>query len=172
MNKRTWILMTAVLFVFGGCASLKEKVPLNIDQTAQAFFDDLQRSNNTGAYGLFGKGLSQRVSFEQFDQFMQTLRQKWGRIESDDTEVLPFHRRAGEDEFIPLNVTQQQVKRYTFNVKYEDAQMNFDMTLAPEGGVNKIVWFSIWGSSIYMTPDVQEKIQKLFSKSEGDASVQ
>ena len=41
--------------------------------------------------------------------------------------------------------------------------MNFDLTLAPEGNGYKIVWFSIWGSSIYITPKVREKIEKLFS---------
>jgi len=76
---------------------------------------------------------------------------------------LPFHRRAGENNFIPLNVTPQQVKRYTFDVKFEDAEMNFDLTLAPEGGTYKIIWFSIWGSSIYMKPQIQEKIEQLFS---------
>ena len=170
MYRTKWVMMmTAMAFIFSGCATLKEKVPLDVDHTAQAFFDNLQRSDNTGAYNLLGKGLSQRVSFDQFDQFMKTLREQWGRLESDDTEVLPFHRRAGEGNFIPLNVTPQQVKRYSFDVKFEDAEMNFDLTLAPDGGTNKIVWFSVWGSSIYMTPKVQEKIEQLFSKPEDNS---
>lgn len=165
MNKVSWVIvMTAMVLSFGGCATLKEKVPLDVDHTAQAFFDDLQKSDNTGAYSLLGKGLSQRVSFDQFDGFMKTLREQWGRLESDDTQVLPFHRRAGEEEFIPLGVVPQQIKRYCFNVQYEDAQMNFDLTLAPEAGVYKIVWFSVWGSSIYMKPQIQEKIEQLFAK--------
>ena len=155
--------MVGAIFIFSGCATLKEKFPLDVDQTAQTFFDDLQRSNNQAAYNLFGKGLSQRISFDQFDQFMQTIRGQWGRIETDETELLPFHRRAGEEDFIPLGVTPQQIKRYIFDVKFEDADMNFDLTLAPDGGGYKIVWFSIWGSSIYMKPQIQEKIEKLFS---------
>jgi hypothetical protein len=63
-----------------------------------------------------------------------------------------------------LGVTPQQVKRYVFDVKFENAEMNFDLTLAPEEGTYKIVWFSIWGSSIYMKPKIQEKIEQLFSK--------
>ena len=156
--------MAAMIFVFSGCATMKEKFPLDVDQTAQAFFDDLQKSDNQGAYGLFAKGLSQRVSFDQFDQFMKTIREQWGRIETDNTALMPFHRRVGEQDFIPLNATPQQIKRYVFDVKFEDAEMNFDLTLAPQGDGYKIIWFSIWGSSIYMTPQVREKIEKLFSK--------
>lgn len=166
MNKSKWLIfMAGMIFVFSGCATMKEKFPLDVDQTAQAFFDHLQRSDNQGAYSLLAKGLSQRVSFDQFDQFMQTIRGQWGRLVTDDTELLPFHRRVGEENFIPLHVTPQQIKRYVFDVKFDNAEMNFDLTLAPEGGSYKIVWFSVWGSSIYMTPQVQEKIEKLFSKS-------
>ena len=134
-----------------------------MDQTAQSFFDDLQKSNNQGAYSLFGKGLSQRVSFDQFDQFMQTIREQWGRIETDETALMPFHRRAGEENFIPLNVAPQQIKRYIFDVKFENAEMNFDLTLAPEGDGYKIVWFSIWGSSIYINAQNPGKDRELFS---------
>ncbi len=116
-----------------------------------------------GRTALFAKGLSQRVSFDQFDQFMQTIRGQWGRLVTDETALLPFHRRIGEQDFIPLNVPPEKIKRYVFDVKFENAEMNFDLTLAPEGETYKIVWFSIWGSSIYMTPKVQEKIEELFS---------
>jgi hypothetical protein len=163
MRKMKLVVMAAAIFIFSGCATMKDKFPLDVDQTAQAFFDDLQKSDNQGAYDLFAKGLSQRVSFDQFDQFMQTIRGQWGRIETEETALMPFHRRAGEENFIPLNVTPQQIKRYVFDVKFEDAEMNFDLTLAPEGGGYKIIWFSIWGSSIYMTPQVQQKIEQLFS---------
>jgi len=164
MNKAKWLVfMAGVILVFSSCATMKEKFPLDVDQTAQAFFDDLQRSDNKGAYSLLAKGLSQRVSFDQFDQFMQTIRGQWGRLVTDDTELLPFHRRVGEENFIPLNVTPPQIKRYVFDVKFENAEMNFDLTLAPQGDSYKIVWFSVWGSSIYMTKKIQEKIEELFS---------
>ena len=143
---------------------MKEKFPLDVDQTAQAFFDHLQRSNNEGAYNLLGKGLMQRISYDQFDQFMQTIRGQWGRVITADTALLPFHRRVGEQDFIPLHVPADKIKRYVFDVKFENAEMNFDLTLAPEGDTYKIVWFSIWGSSIYMNAKVQEKIENLFSK--------
>jgi len=164
MNKAKWLVfMAGIILVFSSCATMKEKFPLDVDQTAQAFFDDLQRSDNKGAYSLLAKGLSQRVSFDQFDQFMQTIRGQWGRLVTDDTELLPFHRRVGEENFIPLNVTPPQIKRYVFDVKFENAEMNFDLTLAPQGDSYKIVWFSVWGSSIYMTKKIQEKIEELFS---------
>ena len=155
--------MVGLIFIFSGCATMKEKFPLGVDQTAQAFFDDLQKSDNQGAYSLLGNGLSQRISFDQFDQFMHTIRGQWGRLVTDDTELLPFHRRVGEQDFIPFDVTPQQLKRYVFDVKFENAEMNFDLTLAPQGNSYKIVWFSVWGSSIYMTPKVREKIERLFS---------
>ncbi len=165
MNKANGVLMmAAMVFVFSGCATLREKVPLDIDQTAQSFFDDIQRSKNQEAYDLFAKGLSQRVTFDQFDQFMQAIREQWGRLETDETAVMPFHRRIGEQNFIPLGVPPGKIKRYIFDVKFEDADMNFDLTLAPEGGQYKIVWFSIWGSSNYLTPKIREKIEELFSK--------
>jgi hypothetical protein len=166
MNKVKCAIMAAgIIFSFSGCATIKDSFPhLDVDHTAQAFFDNLQKSDNQGAYSLFAKGLSQRISFDQFDQFMQTIREQWGRLETDDTAVMPFHQREGENNFIPLDVAPQQIKRYIFDVKFEDAEMNFDLTLAPEGDSYKIIWFSIWGSSIYMTPQVQEKIEQLFSK--------
>ena len=155
--------MTGMISVLTGCATLKDKFPLGVDATAQAFFDDLQRSNNHEAYGLFARGLSQKVSFDQFDGFMQAVREQWGRIESEDTALMPFHKRQGEENFIPLGVPREQIKRYIFDVKFENAEMNFDLTLAPEGDGYKIVWFSIWGSSIYLTGPIREKIETLFS---------
>ena len=164
MRKSNWTVVTlGFLFVFSGCATLKKDLPLDVDQTAQAFFNDLQKSDHTAAYGLLAKGISQRIAFSQFDQFMQTIHEQWGRVQSDDTALMPFHRRTGEEHFIPLDVKPEAIKRYTFDVKFDNAEMNFDLTLAPEGGVYKIVWFSIWGSSIYMTPQVQEKIEQLFA---------
>ena len=164
MNKANGVMMMAgMIIAVSGCATMKEKMHLDVDQTAQAFFDNLQKPNNEGAYSLLGKGLSQRISFDQFNRFMQTLRGQWGRILTDDTELMPFHQRVGEQNFIPLHLTPQQIKRYVFDVKFENAEMNFDLTLAPEGDKYKIVWFSVWGSSIYMTPKVQEKIEELFS---------
>jgi len=171
MNTIKWLLITTgMVLIFSSCATLKEKFPLGVEATAQSFFDDLQRSNNRGAYSLFAKGLSQAVSFDQFDEFMQSIREQWGRIESEETALMPFHQRQGENNFIPLNVTPEQIKRYIFDVKFENAEVNFDLTLAPEGNEYKIVWFSIWGSNNYLTPKIRAKIETLFSKE--DASGQ
>lgn len=162
--KTIFLVCTAILSsLLSSCATVQPNKHLDADQTAQAFFDDLQRSNHEAAYSLFGEGLSQRVSFDQFDQFMQTLREQWGRIESDQTAVLPFHRRVGEADFIPLHVTPGQIKRYVFDVKFENAEMNFDLTLAPQEDGYKIIWFSVWGSTIYVTPKIKQKIEELFS---------
>lgn len=157
------MMMVTMVCFFSGCATLNKNLPLDVDQAAQAFFDHLQRSDNHGAYELLAKGISQRISYDQFDQFMQTIHEQWGRIDTDDTALLPFHRRAGEQNFIPLDTPAEKIKRYTFDVKFENAEMNFDLTLVPEEGAYKIAWFSIWGSSIYMTSTIQEKIEQLFS---------
>ena len=155
------------LISLSGCATLKQSLPLDVDQTAQAFFDDIQKSDNEAAYGLLAKGISQRISYDQFDQFMQTIREQWGRVISEDTTLMPFHRRVGESNFIPLDVPSPKIKRYIFDVKFDNAEMNFDLTLAPQEGRYKIIWFSVWGSSIYMTPKVQEMIEQLFSDPDG-----
>ena len=164
------MLIAAIVIIFSGCATVKKDFPLDVDQTAQEFFNKLQRSDNAAAYSLLGKGLSQRISFDQFDQFMQTIREQWGRIETDETALLPFHRRVGEENFIPLRVKPEEIKRYVFTVKFEVAEMNFDLTLAPEEGRYKIVWFSVWGSSVYVNSKVQEKIKELFAGSGDDAT--
>lgn len=163
MNNIKFLVIAFLILAFSGCAALIKNLPVDADQTSQLFFDDLQRNNYQAAYQLFARGLSNRVSFDQFEQFMQTIREQWGRVETDETVLLPFHTRMGEANFIPLDVKPQQVKRYTFDVKFSNAEMNIDLTLAPEEGKYKIVWFSVWGSSIYMTPQVQEKIEQLFA---------
>ena len=159
------ILAVALIFS-GGCSTLGSVAPsFNADQTAQSFFDHLQRSHRQEAYNLFAKGLSQTISFSQFDQFIDTLQEHWGRIESNQTAVMPFHKRLGESDFIPLNTLPETIKRYIFDVKFENAEVNCDLTLVLQGDEYKIVWFSFWGSSIYMTPEINEKIQKLFEVS-------
>ena len=163
MNKTRWGVVAVMTLALCGCATMGRDVPLNADQTAQAFFDRLQRSDYQGAYSFLGKGLSQRIAYDQFEEFMSTLRSEWGRIVTEETETMPFHKRPGESEFIPLHAAPQQVKRYIFEVKYDNADMNFDVTIAPEGDTPKIVWFSIWGSSIYLTKHIQEQMEKLFS---------
>ncbi len=158
--------LVAVLFFLGGCATLNSVTPSSgSDQVAQKFFDHLQRSNRQEAYNLFAKGLSQTISFNQFDQFMDTLQEHWGKIESEEIALMPFHKRMGENDFIPLNTSPETIKRYIFDVKFENAEINCDLTLVPQGDEYKIVWFSFWGSSIYMTPEINEKIQKLFEVS-------
>ena len=160
-------VVIVALSVLSGCATMNTVLPTSADSTAQGFFADLQRSRKQEAYDLFAKGLSQTITFDQFDQFLETLEEHWGRIESEETAVMPFHKREGEQNFIPLNTEENQIKRYTFDVKFEHAEINCDMTLVNFGSEYKIVWFAFWGSSLYMTPEINDKIQELFSK-QGD----
>ncbi len=161
------VVLTGVLCALSGCATLREKIYSDADKTALGFFNDLQRSDRQAAYDLFGKGLSQTVSYEQFDQLIGTFQKQWGRIESYNTALMPFHKREGEDNFIPLNTPEDKIKRYIFDVKLENAEVNCDLTLVPDGDEYKIVWFSFWGSNIYMTPEIDKKIEGLFSKPAG-----
>ena len=172
-NTRALMGIVLITCIFSGCATLKDKLPpVDVDQTAQAFFDNIQKSNYESAYQLLAKGLSQRISFDQFDQFMQTIHEQWGRLDTDETALMPFHRRLGEENFIPLDISQQQLKRYVFDVKFENAEMNFDLTLAPQGDSYKIIWFSVWGSSIYLTTEVKEKIEQLFASPDNSSDAQ
>jgi len=156
--------MLGVLTFFSGCSTLKDKIYSDADQTALAFLNNLEKSDRQAAYHLFAKGLSQTVSFDQFDGLMDTFQKHWGRIESYQTAVLPFHKREGESNFIPLNTSLDNIKRYVFDVQFENSKMNCDMTLVFDGSDYKIVWFSFWGSNIYMSSEITNKIQDLFSK--------
>jgi len=158
-----WIVMIIITCVLGGCATVGNKTLTNADQTTQVFFDQLQRSNKQGAYNLFTKGLSQEISFSQWDQLIESIQSQWGSIESEETTLMPFHKREGEQNFIPLDVNADQIKRYIFDVKFERAEINCDLTLVPEGDQYKIAWISFWGSTIYFTPEIREKIEQLFS---------
>jgi len=166
LKRSLLVVMLSVLSVLGGCASVGTVLPSSADSTAQQFFNYLERSKRQEAYGLFAKGLSQTITFDQFDQFLETLEEHWGRIESEETAIMPFHQRLGERSFIPLNTEENQIKRYTFDVKFEHAQINCDMTLVNFGSEYKIIWFTFWGSSVYMTPEINDKIQELFAKPE------
>ena len=165
MNRRLFVILCGVL-IFSGCATLGDKLFSGADRTVQQFFTDLERNDRQAAYNLFGKGLSQKVSFDQFDQLIADFQERWGRIESEETALMPFHERQGEQNFIPLNTKEEQIKRYTYDVKFSNAGINFDLTLVPDGQQYKIVWFSFWGSTVYLTPDVTKKISQLFNKSE------
>ena len=156
------ILTSLIFILLISFSNLSQAIP-NADDTAQAFFTYLERSKKEEAYGLLAKGLSQTISFDQFDQFMDNLKDQWGRIESEETAVMPFHKRLGEGDFIPLNAEAKDIKRYIYNVNFEQAEINFDLTLVFDGSEYKIVWFSIWGSSVYLTPEINDKIQELFS---------
>jgi hypothetical protein len=164
--KFKWLGILGILFVVSGCASFGEKMSSShsADQTAQLFFTDLQRSKRHDAYDLFAKGLSNTISFAQFDELLDTLQDHWGRLEDNQTAVMPFHKRLGESDFIPLNTSEESIKRYVYDLKFENAQVNCDLTLVPVGGEYKIVWLSFWGSSIYMTPEINSKMQEIFSK--------
>lgn len=160
------VMATGLLLILAGCASLQEKdtASLNADQVSQLFFTDLQRDKRHDAYELFAKGLSQTISYAKFDEFMDTLQEHWGRIQDDQTVVMPFHKRPGESDFIPLNTSEDQIRRYVYDVKYENAEVNCDLTLVRIHNEYKIVWISFWGSSNYMTPEINTKIQELFSQ--------
>ncbi len=151
--------------VMMGCTTLGvSQSNTNADQTGQVFFEDLQRSHREQAYGLFAKGLSNVVAFDQFNGLLDAVQQQWGRIQSAQTVEMPFHKRAGESNFIPLDVKDTQIKRYVYEVQFDNALVNWDVTLAMQDGQYKIIWLSLWGSNNYFTSEIREKIEGLFGQ--------
>jgi hypothetical protein len=162
---RALAAMIIIASIFSGCTTLKGVFSNDSGRIAQEFFNDLQKSDRQAAYNLLAKGLSQKISFNQFDELMVSMEGQWGRIVDTETALMPFHNRLGERNFIPLGVPEEKIRRYTFDVKFDNAELNCDLTLVPQEDQYKIVWISFWGSNTYLTPAIREKLDKLFSKS-------
>lgn len=168
----TCVLVTLAA-LFAGCATTQGgQAPLGPEETADAFFTHVIRSKPEKAYSLLAKGISQSIDFYQFERFMEGLQDEWGRMESAQTVMMPFHKRPGEENFIPLRVEPEQIERYIYEVTFERATMNFDITVAPQDGTPKIIWFSLWGSGLYLTPNVQDLLDRLFTDSGANPSLQ
>ncbi len=75
---------------------------------------------------------------------------------------MPLHQRTGENDLIPPNVSKEEIKRYVFDVKFDNVSVNCGLTLIPEGNQYKIAWFSFWGSDVYLKPDIRRKMEELF----------
>lgn len=165
MKRLALILMLTVAIT--GCATSGNKAPVGPEQVAQAFFDRLQRENNEGAFDLLAQGIAETVTFHKFNLLMETLHEQWGRLEATETVNMPFHQRPGEGNFLPLHVEEDKVKRYIFAVTYANAVINCDITVAPQQGAYKVIWFSFWGNDKDFTPEIREKIEALFAK-DGD----
>lgn len=160
-------LLMVMLFITGtlsACTTLQERFSKEPGHITTDFFNDLEKSDRLAAYNLFGKGLSQTLSFNQFDELIASMENQWGKIEDSETVLLPFHQRLGEDDFIPLGVPKEKIKRYTFEVQFRNAVIDCDLTLAQKDGQYKIVWISFWGSDVHLTPAIQEKFEKLSPK--------
>ena len=165
------LLMAAVscLFILTGCAISSSSggglLPsAGADQAAEAFFDHWKKADAQGAYELFARPLAQAIPFDNFRDFLKTAEDQWGRLEDDETAVMPFHQRAGEGDLIAPDISADQIRRYIFNLRFDNAEVNCDLTLVPEGGGYKITWFSFWGSNSSMTPELREKMEHLFWK--------
>ena len=163
--KRLMVALT-LMVAFAGCATpaAKDKTPVGAEQTAQTFFDRLQRDNRQRAFDLLAQGIAETITFAKFNRLMETLHDNWGKIEAAETAVMPFHQRPGEGNFLPLHVDPDAVKRYIFSLTYANAAINCDLTLAPQDGVYKVIWFSFWGNDKDFTPEIREKIEGLFAK--------
>jgi len=159
---KSFIVMVAALCPLIGCASFSIVSQTSADQTAQEFFDDLKKTDEGGAYSLFSEQLAQKISSDQFAQFIESLESQWGKLQNDESVILPFHQRTGESDLIPPNVSKEEIKRYVFDVKFDNASVNCGLTLIPEGNQYKIAWFSFWGSDVYMKSDIRQKMDELF----------
>ena len=157
------VLVTMTIFL-SACATVQERLSPDSDIVVQEFFSDLQKSDHHGAYDLFAKGLSQAVSYDQFDGLISSMRDQWGSLVDEQTVVLPFHKREGEGNFIPLGVAEENIKRYVYELTFDHATINCDLTLVLKDDQYKIVWISFWGSNVYLTPAIQEKLEAFFSQ--------
>jgi len=160
---RLLLVMAIITSTLSACATLQEISLNGPARMTTDFFNDLQKSDRLAAYSLLGKGLTQTVSFNQFDELIASMEAQWGRIGNYETVLMPFHKRSGEDDFIPLGVAKEEIKRYTFEVQFGNAEINCDLTLARKDGQYKIVWFSFWGSGVNSFTAIQENSNKLFS---------
>ena len=158
---RLLVVVMMMASALSACTTLQGGFSHDSDRVAQEFFNNLQKSDTQAAYDLFAKGLSQTVSSGQFDELITSMKDQWGGIVDEQTAVLPFHKRVGEVNFIPLGVSGEQIKRYVFEVSFDRATINCDLTLVLEEDQYKIVWVSFWGSSVYLTPEIQEKLENL-----------
>lgn len=161
--KKARVFFVAACLMLGslGCATMSGALPSGADRITQEFFEALQQSDTQAARNLFSQQLSGRITQERFDQYVEAIEAHWGKIESTETAVLPFHDRSAEEAFLPSDTT--SVKKYTFEVKFQNASVYCDLTLAQEDEDYRIVWFSFWGSGNYSTPDIDQKAEELFS---------
>jgi len=161
---RLFTAMIIIAVTLSACATLQERFSNEPGRITTEFFNDLQKSDRQAAYNLFGKGLSETLSFNQFDELIASMETQWGKIQDSETVLLPFHQRLGEDDFIPLGVPKEKIKRFTFEVQFRNAIIDCDLTLAQKDGQYKIVWISFWGSDINLAPAIQEKFKSLSYK--------
>lgn len=136
--------MINLCFLLVGCASMGQLAKMGPDEVAQAFIDDLQAGKESKAYALLTKGQSQHTSFDDFKEVLLSLTEKMGKIQDNETALMPFHKPAYDGNFIPLRTAPGQVKRYTYILKFGNASINCDLTIVPEDEQYKIAWFSFW----------------------------
>lgn len=132
------------MLFFSGCATTAGLSSSSPDQVAQSFIDDLQAEKRRAAYALLTKGQAEHTSFDDFNDVIESIEEKMGKISEAETVIMPFHRPADDGNFIPLRVAPQQVKRYIYQLHYGNASINCDLTLVPEDGQYHIAWFSFW----------------------------
>ena len=159
------IVLAGILSTWIGCTTFSPGL-MDADRTADAFFADWQRTQAREAYDIFSLELTKKISFGHFEQFLENLGNQWGRLEEYETVSMPFHIRAGESDFIPENIPTEDVKRYTYELKFDHAAIDCALTLIRENDTYQIAWFSLWGSDNYMTPEMRDKIDELWDSSE------
>ncbi len=137
---------------------------MDADHTAQDFWETFRKSDANTAYGFFSEQLITQVPLEKLTQFIQSLENEWGKLESAESVIMPFHTRPGEKDFIPPNVSNEEVKRYVYDLKFEHASVNGALSLIPQGDQYKITWFSFWGSDSTLTPELRHQMDDLFGR--------
>ncbi len=161
---RLLIAMIVMAGALSACATLQGGALTGPDHVAHVFFNNLRKPDSPAAYGLFARGLSQRIAPDRFDALVAAMISQWGRLIDEEAIEMPFHKRPGEQNFIPFGIDAEKIKRYVFEIRFERAEINCALTIVPQDDQYKIVWIAFWGDSAYLTPVIQEKMESLLAQ--------
>ena len=157
------------IIISSGCATMNNNAPVNQEQVAERFFSKLQHNDRQGAYQMLSWQLTQNISYDQFEGLQQTIKDEWGSLTEAQSILLPFHQRAGEGSFLSPSLPEDKIKRYVYELTCDNAVINCDITVAPQGTEYKVFWISFWGSNIYLKPSIQQKMEELFAHPAGNS---
>ena len=164
MNKLWGYLFAVVVGLLMYSTISYARPDMSAEDTAQLFLEGLQGAKAESAYSLLSAGLKQMVDPNRFKEFAQSIEHQFGSLQSNESSLMPFHQRTGESDFVAQDMPKNQVKRFTYDVKFDHGAPNFDITVILEEDEYKVAWFSFWGTQAVENPQFQQKMERLFEK--------